>query len=158
MSEQSETEDSGENLERASDRRPSRRRLILGTAAAALAALVALSALSGGDVIDLPAWANIRGVDVPLIGDTDAIDCRLEQVAGTTMVEIRIVDGDESTYDRYIHVWNNGNLVPDDGINRVDSATIISTSTEGADEQFYSISIEPVREGRVFCESVVLDR
>ena len=116
-----------------------------------------MSLLGAGDIIDLPAWANVKGVDIPLIGDTDAIDCRLEQIDGTTMVEIRIVDGDESTYPNYEHVWNNGNLVNPDDIDRISNDELIVPSTEGAVEQFYSISIEPIREGRVFCESVTLE-
>lgn len=126
--------------------------------AGVLASLVlTLSLLGAGDVIDLPAWANIKGVDVPLIGDTDAIDCRLEQVDTTTMVQISIVDGDESTYPSYTNVWNNGNLVDPADIDRIANDELIVPSTEGVAEQFYSISIEPVREGRVFCESITLE-
>lgn len=109
-----------------------------------------------GDIIDLPAWANVRGVDIPIVGDTDAIDCRLSQVDGTTNVEIRIVDGDESTYDQYVFVWNNGNVRDASEFERVANDRIIAPSTPGAAEQFYSISIEPVEEDRVFCESIIL--
>ena len=119
-------------------------------------ALVILSLLGAGDVIDLPAWANVKGVDVPLVGDTDAIDCKLEQVDDTTMVHISIVDGDQSTYDSYTNVWNNGNLIDPTEIDRIANDELIVPSTEGASEQFYSISIEPVREGRVYCESITL--
>ncbi len=108
-------------------------------------------------MIDLPGWANIRGVDVPLIGDTDMIDCRLDQVDGTNRVEITVVDGDASSYDDYQHVWNNGNLVDPESIDRLADDRFVVPSTAGADEQFYSISIEPEREGRVYCESIVLD-
>jgi len=110
-----------------------------------------------GDIIDLPAWANVRGVDVPLVGDTDAIDCRLEQVEGTTNVEIRIVDGDEDTYDQYVFVWNNGNVRDSSEFERVANDRIIAPSTPGAEEQFYSISIEPIEQDRVFCESIILE-
>ncbi len=118
------------------------------------ALLVVLGLLGTGDVIDLPAWANIKGVDVPLIGDTDAIDCKLDQIGDTTMVQIKVVDGDETTYPSYVHVWNNGNLIDPDLIDRVADDEFIVPSTEGEVEQFYSISIEPIRDGRVFCESV----
>ena len=129
----------------------------LAVAGAAFAALLVVLALLGvGDVIDLPAWANIKGVDVPLIGDTDAIDCRLQQVDGTTEVMITIVDGDKATYPSYVNVWNNGNLVDPERIERLADNQLIVPSTEGVDEQFYSISIEPVREGRVYCESITL--
>lgn len=125
--------------------------------AGVFASLLAILALFGtGDVIDLPAWTNIKGVDIPLLGDTDAIDCRLEQVKGTTMVHISIVDGDASTYPSYTNVWNNGRLVATDDIDRLADDELIVPSTAGATEQFYSISIEPVREGRVYCESITL--
>jgi len=130
----------------------------LGLAAASIVGVfVALGLLGAGDVIDLPAWANVPGVDLPLVGDTDAIDCRLAQVDGSRNVEIRIVDGDDSTYPDYEHVWNNGNLVDPTMIDRQAPDFLIVPSTEGTDEQFYSISIEPVREGRVFCESLILE-
>jgi len=119
--------------------------------------LVGLAVAGTGDIIDLPAWANIDGVDVPLVGDTDAIDCRLRQIDGSTRVEITIVDGDESTYDQYVHVWNNGGIVDPSEIERPALDTIISSSREGFEEQFYSISIVPVEEGRVFCESLILE-
>ncbi len=122
-----------------------------------VALMVVLGLLGVGDVIDLPAWANVKGVDIPLVGDTDAIDCKLARVDDTTMVQITVVDGDTSTYPDYVHVWNNGNLVEPDQIDRVSNNEFIVPSTEGAVEQFYSISIEPVREGRVFCESIDID-
>lgn len=130
----------------------------VGIAAAFLVAVTLVLQLFGvGDVIDLPAWADVKGIDIPLIGDTDAIDCRLEQIDDTTMVEIMIVDGDETTYPDYVHVWNNGQLVDADAIERRADDLLIVPSTPGATEQFYSVSIEPVREGRVFCESVTLN-
>ncbi len=126
-------------------------------ASGVVAALLILAALAGGDIIDLPAWANLPGVDVPVVGDTDAIDCRLAQIGDTDRVQITIVDGDEDTYAQYTHVWNAGNLVDPSNLVRVSDSVIESTSTEGLAEQFYSISIEPVRDGRVFCESIVLE-
>ena len=122
-----------------------------------IAALFAIALLAGGDIIDLPAWANLPGVDVPLIGDTDAIDCRLAQIGDTDRVMITIVDGDSNTYAQYVNVWNAGELVDPSEIVRVSDSVIESSSTEGIVEQFYSISIEPVREGRVFCESIILN-
>lgn len=119
--------------------------------------LLIIALLAGGDVIDLPAWANIPGVDVPIVGDTDAIDCRLEQIGDTDRVRITIVDGDIDSHAQYVNVWNAGNLVPADEIVRVSDSVIESSSTEGIEEQFYSVSIEPVREGRVFCESIILN-
>lgn len=122
-----------------------------------VALLVVLSLLGAGDVIDLPAWANVKGVDIPLVGDTDAIDCKLDRVDDTTLVQIKVVDGDKTTYPDYVHVWNNGNLVDPDQIDRVSDSEFIVPSIEGVVEQFYSISIEPVREGRVYCESIDID-
>lgn len=130
----------------------------LAVAAGALTALfVILGLLGTGDVIDLPAWTDVKGVDIPLIGDTDAIDCRLRRVDDTTMVQIKVVDGDETTYASYVHVWNNGNLVDPEQIERIADDEFIVPSTPGAVEQFYSISIEPLREGRVFCESINIE-
>ncbi len=119
--------------------------------------LFVISVLAGRDIIDLPAWANLPGVDVPLLGDVDAIDCRLAQIGDTDRVQITIVDGDIESHGDYVHVWNAGNLVEPDELVRVSDSVIESSSTEGLFEQFYSISIEPVREGRVFCESIVLE-
>ena len=119
--------------------------------------VVVLALLAGGDIIDLPAWANLPGVDVPIVGDTDAIDCRLAQIGDTDRVMITIVDGDIDTHADYVHVWNAGELVDPDELVRVSDSVIESSSTEGIVEQFYSVSIEPVREGRVFCESIILD-
>ncbi len=133
-----------------------RRRLLIGFASA-VAVLAGLSVLGVDDVIDLPEWANVSGVDIPLLGDTDIIDCRLDQVDGTRRVEISIVDGDESTYSRYVHVWNNGNIVDPDLVDRPSDDRLISASKPGTDEQWYSISDEPVEEARVFCEMLVLE-
>ncbi len=119
--------------------------------------LIVIGLLAGGDVINLPAWANIPGVDIPLVGDTDAIDCRLAQIDRSDRVQITIVDGDESTYSQYVHVWNAGNIVDPSEVERVADNIIESSSTPGLDEQFYSISIEPVGEGRVYCESIILE-
>ena len=126
-------------------------------AAGAFASLLAvLSLLGTGDEIDLPAWANVKGVDIPLVGDTDAIDCKLKQIDDTRTVSISVVDGDESTYASHVHVWNNGNLIDPDLVERVAEDAFVVPSTDGVDEQFYSISIEPSRDVRIFCESVVL--
>lgn len=122
-----------------------------------VALLIVVGLLAGGDVIDLPGWANLPGVDVPLVGDTDQIDCRLAQIGDTDRVQITIVDGDEETHSDYIHVWNAGELVDESELTRVSDSIIESSSTEGIEEQFYSISIEPIREGRVFCESIILE-
>lgn len=122
-----------------------------------LAILLGIAALAGGDIIDLPAWANLPGVDVPIVGDTDAIDCRLAQIDDTDRVRITIVDGNEDTYADYVHVWNAGQIVDPSEITRVADDIIESSSTPGIEEQFYSISIEPVEDGRVFCESIILE-
>lgn len=139
---------------------PRRSRSLLKAGAAAfvigLLALVGVSVAGVDDVIDLPGWANVRGVDVPLIGDTDAIDCRLRQVVGTRDVEITLVDGDEDTYPLYVHVWNNGGIVDPELVSRPRADVIITPSTEGTDMQYYSVSINPVEEERVFCESLLL--
>ena len=133
-------------------------RKTVGIVAACVAGFfVVLGLLGAGDIIDLPEWANVPGVDLPVVGDTDQIDCKLAQIDGTRNVEITIVDGDESTYTEYVHVWNNGNLIDADQVDRQSDHVLVVPSTNGTDEQFYSISIEPVREGRVFCESVTLE-
>ena len=119
--------------------------------------LITFSVLAGRDLIDLPAWANLPGVDIPLVGDTDAIDCRLTQIGDTDRVQIMIVDGDADTYASFVHVWNAGEIVDPSEVVRVSDDIIESSSAEGIVEQFYSISIEPVREGRVFCESIILN-
>ena len=105
---------------------------------AGVALLGGLSFAGVDDVIDLPAWAQIPGVDVPIVGDTDHLTCRLNQVEGTTDVEITIVDGDESTYSEYIYVFNNGDVRDPDEITRVDNETLISPSRPYTDEQWYS--------------------
>lgn len=130
---------------------------VLTGIAVVLAGLFGIALLAGGDIIDLPAWANLPGVDVPVIGDTDAIDCRLAQIGSTDRVQITLVDGDESTYAQYVHVWNAGQIVDPSEIVRVSDSVIESSSTEGIVEQFYSVSIEPLEEARVFCESIVLN-
>ena len=130
----------------------------VGIIAACVASFfVVLGLLGAGDVIDLPEWANVPGVDLPVVGDTDQIDCKLAQIDGTRDVEITIVDGDKTTYPDYLHVWNNGNLVDAAQVDRRADDVLVVPSTNGTDEQFYSISIEPVRDGRVFCESVTLE-
>ena len=130
---------------------------IAAGAGALLAALFCVGLLAGNDVIDLPSWANLPGVDIPLFGDTDAIDCKLAQIEDTDRVEITIVDGDSNTHGDYVHVWNAGQVVDPSEVVRVSDSVLQSSSTPGIEEQFYSVSIEPVEEGRVFCESIVLD-
>ena len=124
---------------------------------AVVAVLVGASAAGVGDVIDLPEWANVQGVDVPLIGDTDNLNCRLSQVEGTTDVEIRIMDGDESTYDDFQYVFNNGELRDAEELTRVSSDVIISPSRPNAVTQFYAIATEPLPEARLFCSSIDLE-
>ena len=135
----------------------SRMKKRIGIAVAGIVAIFAIFGLLGaGDIIDLPEWANIPGIDLPIVGDTDAIDCKLEQVEGTRNVEITIVDGDSTTYPDYIYVFNNGNLVDQAQIDRLSDEVLVVPSTDGVDEQFYAIALVPVPEGRVFCESVTL--
>lgn len=127
---------------------------------AAVGALALVGALGAGDVIDLPAWANIPGVDVPLIGDKDAIDCRLSIADDTdtpVRVRINIVDGNVETHTDYQYVWNNGNLVDNTMFERLaDDELIVPVQDDTNAEQFFSVSIVPEREGRVFCESVMI--
>ncbi len=130
---------------------------IAAIAGGIIAVLIVLGLLAGGDVIDLPGWANLPGVDVPIVGDTDQVDCRLAQIGDTDRVQITIVDGDQATHADYIYVWNAGELVDESELVRVSDSIIESSSTDGIEEQFYSVSIEPIREGRVFCESIILD-
>jgi len=137
-------------------RSPWPKRLLIGVVSGALL-LVGLGLAGVDDVIDLPEWANVRGVDVPLIGDMDVIDCRLEQIDDTRRVRVAIVDGDESTYARYVHVWNNGHIVDPDLVERPSDDLMISASKPGTDEQWYSISDEPIEEARVYCGMIVLE-
>lgn len=130
---------------------------ILIAVSAVFASIIAVGILAGSDVIDLPAWANLPGVDVPGLGDTDAIDCRLAQIGDTDRVQITIVDGNLESHGDFVHVWNAGNIVDPSEIVRVSDSVIESSSTPGLEEQFYAVSIEPVPEGRVFCESIILD-
>lgn len=130
-----------------------RKRLLIGvpTAFVLLFGLGAL--LDTGDVIDLPSWLNIKGVDVPLVGDTDVIDCKLASVDGVDQVEITLVDGDEETYADYVHVWRNGSLVDATDIGRLADNRFLAPGEKGV-EQFYALSIVPERDARVFCESI----
>ena len=139
------------------EQKRSRMKMLAVTGLAGVALLGGLSFAGVGDVIDLPAWAQIPGVDAPIVGDTDHLTCRLNQVEGTTDVEITIVDGDESTYSQYIYVFNNGDVRDPDEITRVDNETLISPSRPYTDEQWYSIATEPVRESRVFCNMITLE-
>lgn len=131
-----------------------RKRLFIGIPATLVVILGTAGLLGTGDVIDLPEWLNIKGVDVPLVGDTDNIDCKLESVAGVDRIEIKIVDGDKSTYTSYVNVWRNGNLVDPDDVERL-ADNLLSAPGEKGVEQFYAISILPDRDARVFCESIV---
>lgn len=137
-----------------------KRKPLLISAGIALCAVVLLGVLRAGDIIDLPAWANVPGVDLPIIGDKDAIDCRLsiaDADATPIRIKIDIVDGDKATHADYAYVWNNGNLVDDTVYERLaDDELIVPVQDTEATEQFFSVSIEPVREGRVFCESITI--
>ncbi|GEM_PF-1837334 len=128
---------------------------VIGLAGVALIGGLSLAGVD--DVIDLPAWASIPGVDIPILGDIDQLACQLEQVEGTTDVRITLIDGDESNYSEYVYVFNNGDLREPEEIRRVDDATLISPSRPFTDEQYYSIADAPVRESRVFCNMIVLD-
>ncbi len=141
------------------EKSPSRRRRWLGGAVVVLVGVVGFSAATGQDLIDLPAWANIPGVDLPVIGDKDAIDCRLsiaDASADPVRVQIDITDGRSETYGDYQFVWNNGNLVDSTGFDRPSDSRFIVPAISDRPEQFFSISIEPEREGRVFCESILI--
>ena len=110
-----------------------------------------------GEEIDLPEWANIPGVDLPVIGDTDRIDCRLsfaDRDAEPILIQIDVVDGNADTYADYQYVWNNGNLVDSTGFERPSDDQFIVPVRDDQEDQFFSISIEPEREERVWCESI----
>jgi hypothetical protein len=105
------------------------------------------------DVIDLPSWMNVGGVDIPIVGDTDILDCRLSET-DDGRVQIRIVDGDENTYPDFQFAWRNGNLIDSSLVEKPsDDLFIVPTETG---EQFYAISTEPERDARNFCESIVI--
>lgn len=135
-----------------------KKRVLLG-GGVIVAGLVLVGALSGGDIIDLPAWANVPGVDLPIVGDKDAIDCRLSIVEGSAdplQIQIDIVDGNEESYMDYQYVWNNGNLVDDTVYTRTSADQLLVPVQDNKSEQFFSVSIDPVREGRVYCESILV--
>lgn len=135
-----------------------KKRVLLGLSGV-VGGLVLLGALGAGDIVDLPAWANVPGVDLPLVGDKDAIDCRLSIADDTNdpvQIQIDVVDGDKDTYPDYQYVWNNGNLVDDTTYERPAVDQLIVPVQDDKPEQFFSISIEPVREGRVYCESIIV--
>lgn len=136
--------------------RPSRKVMVYSAVAGVLALVIAIQLADGTDVIDLPAWANIRGVDVPLIGNTDRLGCKLSGLDGADLVQIRIVDGDETTYADFEYVFRNGDLVDAGDVVRVDVETFVVPGVRG-EEQFYSISQVPDRIGRVFCASITLE-
>lgn len=105
------------------------------------------------DVIDVPSWMNIGGVDVPIVGDTDILDCRLMET-DDGRVQIRLVDGDKESYPEFQFAWNNDNLIDSSLVEKpADDRFIVPTDVG---EQFYAISIEPEREARVFCESIMI--
>jgi len=132
----------------------SRMKMFAVSGLAGVAFLGGLSIVGVDDVIDLPAWAQIPGVDVPLIGDTDQLGCELHQVEGTTDVRITLSDGDESTYDEYIYVFNNGEFRQPEEITRLSPDTLISPSREYFGDQWFSIATEPLRESRVYCSNI----
>lgn len=129
-------------------------RIVLFTVVGLVALLVGLAAAGVDDVIDLPAWANIDGVDVPLIGDNDRIGCRIQQVDGTGDIEISIFDGDESTYDQYVFVFTHGGILANDQIERRAPDTFITPAIDDVENQFFFISTEPVTQGRLWCGSL----
>ncbi len=135
-----------------------KKRLLLG-ASGAVAGLALLGVLGAGDIIDLPAWANVPGVDLPLVGDKDAIDCRLsiaDDTSDPVHIQIDIVDGRAESYVEYQYVWNNGNLVDSTVYERPADSRLIVPVQDDKPEQFFSVSIEPIREGRVYCESIMV--
>jgi len=105
------------------------------------------------DVVDVPGWMNVGGVDIPIVGDTDVLDCRLSET-DDGRVQIRLVDGDEETYGDFQFVWNNDDLVDSSLVEKPTDDTFVVPAAPG--EQFYAISIEPVRDARTFCESIVI--
>lgn len=139
---------------------PAWRRPLLLASGAFVGVLAIVGALGAGDIIDLPGWANVPGVDVPLIGDKDAIDCRLSIADDTStpvVVRINIVDGNTETHVDYQYVWNNGNLVDNTMFERLAADELLVPVQDDTNaEQFFSVSIVPEREGRVFCESIFL--
>jgi len=151
--------DTSSHTDQETEKSPRKRGLLVG-AAGLVAALGLVSVLGAGDIIDLPAWANVPGVDLPLIGDKDAIDCRLSVADDTTdpvRIQIDIVDGNEDSYTDYQYVWNNGNLVDNTMYERPSVDQLIVPIQDDKPEQFFSVSIEPIREGRVYCESIVVN-
>lgn len=133
-------------------RRGSRKTWMIGLGGV-LALLLAVQLADGNDIIDLPAWANVKGVDVPLIGDTDTLGCKLSSVDGEDLVEIRLSDGDKSTYPEFVHVWRNGNLIAEEDVDRPADNHFIVPGEKGV-EQFYAISTIPDRDDRTFCASI----
>lgn len=132
------------------------RRQILGIVVAAIAIVFgAAAALGAGDVIEVPGWANVKGVDIPIVGNTELMDCKLSQVDGLPLTEIRLVDGDETTYPDFVHVWHNGDLVDPVLIDRPEVSRFVVPGEKGG-EQFYAISIIPERDDRRFCGSITL--
>lgn len=105
------------------------------------------------DVIDVPSWMNVGGVDIPIVGDTDILDCRLSRT-DDGQVQIRIVDGDKDTYPDFQYAWRNGILIDSSLVEKPSDDTFIVPTEPG--EQFYAISIEPESDTRNFCESIVI--
>lgn len=133
-----------------------RRRMLALIVGAVLTIFVAVQVAGGNDVIDLPGWANIGGVDVPLIGDTDTLDCRLSSVPDAPLVEVRVVDGDRDTYSDYTIVWRNGQILDAGVVQRLADDLFVVPGEKGV-EQFYAISTRPDPDDRTFCESIVPD-
>lgn len=138
---------------------PSTKKRLLVGVGGVVAALAVVSGLTGADLIDLPAWANVPGVDLPIVGDKDAIDCRLsiaDADADPIRIQIDIVDGNSDSYGDYQYVWNNGNLVDSTEYERPADDQLIVPIHDDKPEQFFSVSIDPIREGRVYCESIMV--
>ena len=115
----------------------------------------AAAALGAGDVIEVPGWANVKGVDIPIVGNTQVMDCKLSQVDGLPLTELRLVDGDETTYPNFVHVWHNGELVDPALVDRPEvSRFVVPGGFDG--EQFYAVSTIPDRDDRHFCGSITL--
>jgi hypothetical protein len=124
--------------------------LLFGGLAAAVVAVALIGVGSDGE-IDLPGWTDIPGIDVPFIGDSDVLDCRLSNPEGV-LVQMELVDGDESTYGDFQHVWWNGNLIDDEAVTRVDVGVFQISAEVG--EQFFALSTLPDPDDRTFCESI----
>ena len=127
------------------------RKLLFAGLAALVALVIGVNASDGE--IDLPAWTNIDGIDVPFVGDTDVLDCKLSNPSGVT-VQLELVDGDSALYPDFEHVWWNGNLVEPADVSTIGVGLFEVQAEPG--EQFFAVSTLPDREDRTFCESIVI--